>query len=75
MPAVHFFNSPSGNVGIDFPVVEGSEFPNTSGISPFTLPKTSFIIFALNCSDVTYLYVKNPPPNIPNTKTVDKIER
>ena len=29
-----------GNVGIDFPVVEGSEFPSTSGISPCTFSRT-----------------------------------
>ena len=29
-----------GNAGIDLPVVEGSELPNTSGISPFTLSST-----------------------------------
>ena len=67
MPTFHFFN---GSVGIDSPVLFGSEFPNTSGISPFTLPKTSFIIFALNCSEVTYLNVKKPPPNIPKTRIV-----
>ena len=67
MPTFHFFN---GSVGIDTPVLFGSEFPNTSGISPFTLPKTSFMIFVLNCSEVTYLNVKKPPPNIPKTRIV-----
>jgi len=66
MPTFHFLSGNFGNTGIDAPVVEGSEFPSTSGISPFTLLRTSFIIFVLNCSEVTYLYVKKPPPKMPN---------
>ena len=76
MPTVHIFNlSIFGDTGKDGPVKSGNPFSKTSGISPFTLPNISFIIFALNCSEVTYLYVKKPPPKIPNTKTVDNIER
>lgn len=67
MPTFHFLN---GSVGIDSPVLDGSEFPSTSGIRPFTFPSTSFIIFALNCSEVTYLNVKKPPPSIPKTRIV-----
>ena len=75
MPAIHFFSLfIFGGSGKEGPVRSGNPFSKTSGMSPFTLPKTSFITFALNCSLVTYLNVKNPPPNIPNTKTVDKIE-
>ena len=57
-----------GGTGKDGPVRFGNPFSKTSGISPFTLPKTSFIIFALNCSLVTYLYVKKPPPKMPNIR-------
>ena len=64
-----------GGTGKDGPVISGNPFSKTSGISPCTLPKTSFIIFALNCSLVTYLNVKKPPPKMPRTKTVDNIER
>ena len=35
-----------------------------SGTVGFKLESTSLIIRALNCSDVTYLYPKYPPPNI-----------
>ena len=62
-------------IGIDLPVVSGKLLSNTLGIKFCTLPSTSFINLFLNCSEVTYLYVKNPPPNIPRTRTVDKIER
>ena len=62
-------------IGIDGPVMSGRLLSNIFGISPCTLPNTSFINLFLNCSEVTYLNVKNPPPSIPRTKTVDKIER
>ena len=67
-----FFN---GICGIDGPVISGISLSRIFGISPCTLPKTSFIIFVLNCSEVTYLNVKKPPPKMPRIKTVDKIER
>tara|TARA_R100001224_G_scaffold108075_1_gene83997 strand:+ start:838 stop:1128 length:291 start_codon:yes stop_codon:yes gene_type:complete len=35
-----------------------------SGTVGLRLESTSLIIRALNCSDVTYLYPKYPPPNI-----------
>ena len=41
--------------GIDFPVVLGKELSNTLGIMFCTLEITSFIIFALNCSELRYL--------------------
>ena len=62
-----------GGVGIEIPVVFGNALSITLGSKPFTSPRTLFIIFALNCSDETYLYVKKPPPNIPKTSTVVKI--
>ena len=62
-------------IGIDLPVVSGIFLSNTLGISPCTLESTSFINLFLNCSDETYLYVKKPPPRIPKTSTVDRIER
>ena len=64
MPTFHFPNFGFGNAGIDTPVLFGSEFPKTSGISPFTLLRTSFIIFALNCSEVTYLKPKYDAPKV-----------
>ena len=45
------------------------------GITFFTFPITSLSNLFLNCSEVTYLYVKKPPPMIPKVKTVDTIER
>ena len=57
-------------VGIDMPVVFGNPLSNTFGNKPFTSVSTWFIIFALNCSEVTYLYVKKPPPKIPKTRIV-----
>ena len=45
----------NGGVGIDIPVVFGKPLSNTFGNKPFTSPSTWFIIFALNCSEVTYL--------------------
>ena len=56
---------------MDGPVLFGKPLFNTFGNKPFTSPSTWFIIFALNCSDVTYLYVKKPPPHIPKTRIVD----
>jgi len=56
--------------GIDTPVVFGKPLSNTFGNKPFTSVSTWFIIFALNCSEVTYLYVKKPPPRIPKTRIV-----
>ena len=56
---------------MDGPVLFGKPLSNTLGNKPFTSPSTWFIIFALNCSDVTYLYVKKPPPHIPKTRIVD----
>ena len=53
------------------PVVFGKPLSNTLGNKPFTSPSTWFIILDLNCSDVTYLYVKKPPPHIPKTRIVD----
>ncbi len=53
------------------PVVFGKPLSNTFGNKPFTSPSTWFIILDLNCSDVTYLYVKKPPPHIPKTRIVD----
>ncbi len=55
------------------PVVFGNALSITLGNSPFTSPSIEFIILALNCSLLTYLYVKKPPPSIPKTKTVVKI--
>ena len=56
---------------MDGPVLFGKPLSNTLGNKPFTSPSTWFIILALNCSDVTYLYVKKPPPHIPKTRIVD----
>tara|TARA_R100000329_G_scaffold67091_1_gene58901 strand:+ start:309 stop:692 length:384 start_codon:yes stop_codon:yes gene_type:complete len=66
MPTFHGFegNFNPFNVGIDAPVVFGNVLLRTSGISPLTLLKTSFIIFALNCSLVTYLYPKYDAPRV-----------
>ena len=55
-------------VGIEIPVVFGNALSITLGSKPFTSPRTLFIIFALNCSDETYLYVKKPPPRMPNIR-------
>lgn len=60
-------------IGKDGPVTFGRLLSNTLGISPWTLESTSFINLFLNCSEVTYLNVKKPPPTIPKTSTVDKI--
>ena len=69
MPALHNFSlSIFGGTGKDGPVRSGSPYSKTSGISPCTLPKTLFIIFVWNCSEVTYLYVKKPPPKMPNIR-------
>ena len=56
--------------GKDGPVMSGKPLSNTFGNKPFTSVSTWFIIFALNCSEVTYLYVKKPPPRIPKTRIV-----
>ena len=56
--------------GKDGPVISGNPLSNTFGNKPFTSVSTWFIIFALNCSEVTYLYVKKPPPRIPKTRIV-----
>ena len=56
---------------MDGPVLFGKPLSNTLGNKPFTSPSTWFIILALNCSEVTYLYVKKPPPHIPKTRIVD----
>ena len=58
---------------MDMPVVLGNALSITLGNSPLTSPSIEFIILALNCSLLTYLYVKKPPPTIPKTSTVDKI--
>ena len=69
MPTIHIFGLLIvGGTGKDGPVKSGNPFSKTSGISPCTLPKTSFIIFSLNCSLVTYLYVKKPPPKMPSIR-------
>ena len=50
--------------------MSGKPLSNTFGNKPFTSVSTWFIIFALNCSEVTNLYVKKPPPKIPKTRIV-----
>ena len=48
--------------------MSGNPLSNTLGNSPLTSPSIEFIILALNCSDETYLYVKKPPPRMPNIR-------
>jgi len=53
---------------MDMPVVFGNALSITLGNSSLTSPSIEFIILALNCSDETYLYVKKPPPRMPNIR-------
>ena len=49
-------------IGKAGPDISGIVLSNTLGINVCTFPMISVITFALNCSDVTYLYAKYVPP-------------